>query len=107
MLHTQLHHSHSINMVGHTAFGAQVLSPLIPQPTQYGMDGSSLPGSVPPSDTVDFKPVVCVKPGDSDLVTGYQVHEFTHTWLVKYLHAQSHIYPGFMGKVSTLTCFAL
>ena len=37
----------------------------------------------------------------------YQVDEFTHTWLVEHFIAQSHIYPGFISKVSTLTHFAL
>ena len=34
---------------------------------------------------------------------GYQVDEFTHTWLMKHLLGQSEIYPKFTGKTSTLT----
>ena len=43
-----------------------------------------------------------MKPGDSGVVTGYQVHEFTYIWLVEHFVAQSHIYPGFIRKVSSL-----
>ena len=48
-----------------------------------------------------------IKPGDSGVVNGYQVDEFTHTWSAEQLVAHSHIYPGFMGKVSSLTNFTL
>ena len=37
------------------------------------------------------------------VVIGYKVDEFTYTWFVKWFVAHSHIYPGFMGKVSSLT----
>ena len=47
------------------------------------------------------------KPGDSGVVIRYQVVEFTGTWSVKCFIAHSNIYPGFMGKVSTLTHFPL
>ena len=50
---------------------------------------------------VNFKPIMGFKAGDSDVVIGYQVDEFTCTWLVKYFIAASHIYPGFMDKVPT------
>ena len=51
--------------------------------------------------------VVDIKPGDSYVVIGYQVDEFTCTLLAECFIAQSHIYPGYMGKVSTLTHFPL
>ena len=48
-----------------------------------------------------------IKPGDSDVVLGYQVDEFTCTWSAEWFLAHSHIYPGFTGKVSSLTHFHL
>ena len=52
------------------------------------------PGSAAPSDTVDSESVVGVTPGDSGVVIGYQVDEFTHAWLAKHfithLHASTH-----------------
>ena len=48
-----------------------------------------------------------IKPGDSSVVIGYQVDEFTHTWSAEQFVAHSHIYPGFTGKVSSLTHFPL
>ena len=41
------------------------------------------------------------------MVIGYQVDEFTHTWSAEWFVAHSHIYPGFTGKVSSLTYFPL
>ena len=46
-----------------------------------------------------------IKPCDSDVVIGYQVDEFTHTWSAEQFVACSHIYPGFTGKMSSLTHF--
>ena len=46
-----------------------------------------------------------MKPGASGMVIGYQVGEFPCTWLFKHFDAQSPIYPGLMGKVSSLTYF--
>ena len=48
-----------------------------------------------------------IKPGDSSVVTGYQVDEFTHTWSEEWFVAHSHIYPGFTGKVLSLNHFPL
>ena len=48
-----------------------------------------------------------IKPGDSSVVIGYQVDEFTHTWSAEQFVAHSHIYPGFTGNVSSLTHFPL
>ena len=56
---------------------------------------------------VDSESAVGINPSDSGVVTGYQVDEFTHTWSAKQFVAHSHIYPGFMGKVSSLTHFPM
>ena len=56
---------------------------------------------------VDSESVLGIKPGDSGVVTGYQVDEFTHTWSAEQFVAHSHVYPGFTGKVSSLTHFPL
>ena len=53
-------------------------------------------------DMVDSESVVGIKPGDSGVVIGYQVDEFTHTWSVEWFVTHSHIYPGSTGKVSSL-----
>ena len=42
------------------------------------MAGRSLPFQM-----VNSESMVGVKPGTSDVVIGYQVDEFTHTWLVE------------------------
>ena len=62
---------------------------------------------MPSDDTVDSESVMGVKPGDSGMVIGYQVDEFTCTWSAEGFVAHSHIYPGFTGKVSSLIHFAL
>ena len=41
------------------------------------------------------------------MVIGYEVDEFTRTWSAEQFVACSHIYPGFTGKVSSLTHFPL
>ena len=41
------------------------------------------------------------------LLIGYKVDEFTCTWLVELLVAQTYILPGFMGKVSSQTHYCL
>ena len=48
-----------------------------------------------------------IKPGDPCMVIGSEVAEFTDIWLALCFIAQSHIYPGFTGKVATLTLFPL
>ena len=48
-----------------------------------------------------------IKPGNSGVVIGYQADKFTHTWSSEHLVAHSHIYPGFTGKMSSLTHFPL
>ena len=76
-------------------------SHLIPLPSLHGGEGSSLPGLVPSDDVVDSDSVMGIKPGDSGVVIGHQVDEFTHTWFAEWFVAHSHIYPGFADKVSS------
>ena len=49
--------------------------------------------------------VVDIKPGDSGMLIGYQADEFTHTWSAEQFVTHSLLYPGFIGKVSSLTHF--
>ena len=56
---------------------------------------------------VNSESVMSVKPGDSSVAIGYQVVEFTCTWSAEWFVAHSQIYPGFTGKVSSLTHFSL
>ena len=74
-------------------------------PSLHGVEGSYYPGSAQPYDMDIFKSVVGIKPGDSGVVIGYQVGEFTHTCSAEYLIAWSHVYPGFTDKVSILIHF--
>ena len=92
---------------GAYSFGGLAESQLIPPPSLHGGEGSSFPGFVPSSDTVDSESVIGIKPGDFGMVMGYQVDEFTHTWSAEWFVAHSIIYPGFTGKVSSLTHFPL
>ena len=62
---------------------------------------------MPSDDAVNSDSVLSVKPGDSSVVIGYQIDEFTHTWPAEWFVACSHVYPGFTGKVSSLTHFPL
>ena len=89
------------------SLGGSIESHLIPLPSLHAGEGSSFPGLVPSDDVVDPDSVMAVKPGDSGVVIGYQVDEFTHTWSAEQFVARSHIYPGFTGKVSSLTHFPL
>ena len=82
-------------------------SHLIPLPSLHDGEGSSFPGLVPSDAMVDSESVMSIKPGDSSVVIGYQVDEFTCTWSAEQFVACSHIYPGFTGKVSSLTHFPL
>ena len=92
---------------GAYSHGDSAESHLIPPPSLPDGEGSSVPGLVPSDDTVDSESVMGIKPGDSSVVIGYQVDEFTHTWSEEWFVACSHIYPGFTGKVSSLTHFPL
>ena len=77
----------------------------IPLPSLHGGEWSSFPGLFPSDDTLNLQWVL-------NLVIlvwliGFQVDEFTHTWCGEWFVAHSHIYPGFTGKVSSLTHFPL
>ena len=67
--------------------------------------GGSFLGFVPSSNTVTSKSMVGIKPGGSSVFIGYQVDEFSCTKWAEHFIAQSHIHPGFMAKVSTLSHF--
>ena len=75
MLHKQLCSRNSISMVGNIAFVAHSVS--------SNAKGSSFPGFVPPSETVNSKSVVGVKMGDSSILIGYHVEKFISTWSVE------------------------
>ena len=92
---------------GTYSLGGTIESHLIPLPSLHDGEGSSFPGLVPSDDTVDFDSVMGIKPGDSGVVIGYQVDEFTCSWSAEWFLAHSHIYPGFTSKVSSLTHFPL
>ena len=93
-------------MVGHTAVGAWQ-SHLIPSPSLHVGEGSSFPGLVPSDDMLDSESGVGIKPDDSGAVIWYKVDTFTCTSSAEWFVACSHIYPGFPGKVSSLTHFLL
>ena len=92
---------------GAYGLGGSVESHLIPLPSLHDGEGSSFPDLVPSDDTVNSESVMDVEPGDSGAVIWYQVDEFTHTWSAEQFVVSSHIYPGFTGKVSSLTHFPL
>ena len=73
----------------------------------HGGKGSSFPCCVPPNDMVDSESVVGIKPGDSGVMIEYWIVEFTQAWLAECYIVQSHIYHGFMDKVSTQIHFPL
>ena len=87
--------------------GGSIESHLIPLPSLHNGEGYSFPGLVPSDDAVDSDSVMGVKPGDFGVVIGYWVDEFTCIWSAEQFVACSHIYPGFSGKVSSLTHFPL
>ena len=89
------------------SLGGSAESHLITLTSLHDGEGSSFPGLVPSDYAVDSDSGMGVKPGDSSVVIGYQVDEFTCTWSVEQFVACSHIYPGFTGKVSSLTHFSL
>ena len=102
MLLSQPSSSHPINMVRHAALEAwqRVIESLV---LPYMVERSSFPCSVQLIDVVDSKFTDSVKPGNYSMVIGYLVGEFACTWLAECYVTQSHIYPWFMDKVSTLT----
>ena len=89
------------------SLGCSVESHPIPLPSLCDGEGSSFPGLVPSDDVVNSDSVMGIKPGDSGLVIEYQVDDFTRTWSARQFVANSHIYPGLTGKVSSLTHFPL
>ena len=89
------------------SLGGSLESHLIPPPSLHDGEGSSFPGLVPSDEAVNSDSVMGIKPGDSSVVIGYQVDEFTRTWSAEWFVAHSHICPGFTGKVSSLTHFPL
>ena len=92
---------------GAYSFGGSAENHPFPLSSLHDGVGSSFPGLVQSDDTVNSESVMGIKPGDSSMVIGYQVDEFTHTWSAEQFVAHSHIYPGFTGKVSLLTHFPL
>ena len=62
---------------------------------------------MPSDDVVNSESVMGIIPGDSSVMIGYHVDEFTHTWSAEQFVAYCHIYPGFTGTVSSLTHFPL
>ena len=76
-------------------------------PSLHGGEGCCFPGLVPSDDVVDSESTMGIKSGDSGVMIGYQVDEFTCTWSAEQFLAHSYIYPGFTGKVSSLTHFPL
>ena len=92
---------------GAYTLGGSTESHPIPLPSLHDGEVSSFPGLVPSDDVVDSESVMGIKPVDSSVVIGYQVDEFTCTWSAEQFVAHSHVYPGFTGKVSSLTHFLL
>ena len=92
---------------GAYSVGGLTESHLIPLPSLHDGEGSSFPGLVPSDDMGDSESVMGIKLGDSSVVNGYGVDEFTPTWSAEWFVALSHIYPGSTGKVSSLTHFPL
>ena len=84
-------------------FGNLVQSHLISLLSIYGGERYSFPSLVLPNVIVNFESVVGVIPDGSCVVIRYQVNDFPCVWLVECFLMQSQIYPGFTGKVSTLT----
>ena len=92
---------------GAYSFGGLAESHPLPLPSLHSGEWSSFQGLVPSSDRVNSESAVGIKPGESGVVIGYQVDKFTHTWSAEWFMAHFHIYPGFTGKVSSLTHFPL
>ena len=98
ILVNQLSFSHSNNMFGHTALDAWqrvTQSPSLPHMVERHL----FPSLGPSTDRINCESMMDIKPGDSCVVIGYQVDEFTCTWSAELC--------GFMGKVSSLTHFHL
>ena len=72
----------------------------IPLPSLHSGEGSSFPGLFHMMTQSILNLWWALKPGYSSVVIGFQVDEFTHPLVMEHFVAQSHIYPGFTGKVS-------
>ena len=98
MIPIQLSSGHSISMLEHTTLSTWQ-SHLILQPSLHGGEESSFSDCFPPNDMVFL---ICA--GHETWWFWFDhVDEFTCPWLAEYFIAESHIYPGFAGKVSALT----
>ena len=65
---------------GAYSFGGLAEIHPIPLPSLHGEEGSSFPGLIQSDDMVNSESVLGIKSGDSGMLIGYQVDEFTHTW---------------------------
>ena len=78
--------------------GVCSLCHLIPLPSLHDGEGSSFLGLVPSDDAVDSDSVMSIKPGDSSVVIGYQVDEFTHAWSAEQFVACSTFILGSLDR---------
>ena len=76
-------------MVGHTTLGAQK-SHLIPPIFLHGVEGFSLPGTVPPNDMVNYESVFGVKLCDGDCISSLCIYSHlvgtSFSYLITHLH---------------------
>ena len=77
---------------GAYSFGGLAESHPIPPPSLHVGEGASFPGLVISDNTVNSESVMGIKPGDSGVVIGYQVDEFTHTRSAEQFVAHSHTF---------------
>ena len=71
-----------------------LLNLLFPLLSLHGGEGSFLGGLVPSDDMVNSESVVGIELGDSGVVIGYKINEFTHTRSAEQFIAHSHIFLG-------------
>ena len=64
-----------------------------------------LSGYAAPNDIANSESVMSIKPGDSGVVIGDQVDEFTGNWSAEHFIVQSYIYFCFVGEVFMLIHF--
>ena len=83
---------------GAYSLGGSVESHLIPPLSRHDGEGSFLHVWHHQMMQSTLNLLWALNPGDSGVVIGYQVDEFTHTWSAEQFVAHSHIYPGFPGK---------
>ena len=107
LLLSQLSSSHSNYMVGHTALGTwQRVTQSLYLPCMVG-SGLLFHVRFHLMTQLTQNLWFTIKPGDSGMVIGYQVDEFTCTWSAEQIIAHSHIHAGFTSKVSSLIHFPL